>query len=196
MQFNLSEITELMKGRRSVAPEFYSKRKVHKEQVELLLNNAIWAPNHGMTQPWRFVVINGEAKEKLALIAHSAMVEGKSSEEINPMKVQRMVDRIGAASVIIAIIHHRDRTSKVPEWEEVAAIGAAVQNLHLSAHAYGLAGFWATPGILHHPSLVHFLSLEEGQTCLGLFYVGYPLNHELKSHRKPIEYVAKWKWNE
>lgn len=196
MQFNLSEITELIRSRRSVAPEFFTSRKVHKEQVEVLLNNAIWAPTHGMTQPWRFMVINGEEKESLAKIAQHAMVEGKPMDEINPMKVERMVSRIKMASVVIAIILNREKTSKVPEWEEVAAIGAAVQNLHLSAHAYGLAGFWATPGILKHPSVMDFLSLEEGQTCLGFFYLGYPQTHELKSHRKPIEYVAKWKWDE
>ncbi len=196
MQFNLSEITELIRSRRSVAPEFFTSRKVHKEQVELLLNNAIWAPTHGMTQPWRFIVINGEEKESLAKIAQYALVEGKSADLINPMKVERMVSRIITASVVIAIILNREKTAKVPEWEEVAAIGAAVQNLHLSAHAYGLAGFWATPGILKHPAVVDFLSLEEGQTCLGFFYLGYPQTLDLKSHRKPIEYVVKWKWNE
>ncbi len=196
MHYNLSEITDLIKNRRSVAPEHYTTRKIHKEQVELLLNNAIWAPNHGMTQPWRFVVINGNKKAALADLAYQAMVEGKSADEINPVKLERMVNRLNLASVVIAIIHQRDATAKVPEWEEIAAIGAAVQNLHLTAHAYGLAGFWATPGILPNQNIRAFLELESNQFCKGFFYLGYPAGNDHKSHRKPIEYVTKWKWDE
>jgi nitroreductase len=196
MHYNLSEITDLIKNRRSVAPEHYTTRKIHKEQVELLLNNAIWAPNHGMTQPWRFVVINGNNKAALAGLAYQAMIEGKSADEINPVKLERMVNRLNMASVVIAIIHQRDAAAKVPEWEEIAAIGAAVQNLHLTAHAYGLAGFWATPGILQNQNIRAFLELENNQFCKGFFYLGYPAVNDYKSHRKPIEYVTKWKWDE
>ena len=54
MRFNLSEVTELIRERRTIVPEQFSDRKVHKEQLELILNNAQWAPTHGNTQPWRF----------------------------------------------------------------------------------------------------------------------------------------------
>ena len=56
MRYNLSEITELIRNRRTIYPEQFSDRKVHLEQIELILNNAQWAPTHGNTQPWRFVV--------------------------------------------------------------------------------------------------------------------------------------------
>ena len=65
MKYNLSEINELIKDRRTIYPEFFSERKVHKEQIELLLNNAIWAPSHGLTQPWRFKVFMDEGKVRL-----------------------------------------------------------------------------------------------------------------------------------
>ena len=56
MLFNLSEINELIRSRRTIYPEQFSDRKVHIEQIEVLLNNAQWAPTHGNTQPWRFKV--------------------------------------------------------------------------------------------------------------------------------------------
>ena len=56
MKYNLSEITDLIKNRRTIYPEQYSDRKIHKEQIEVLLNNAIWAPSHGLTQPLAFKV--------------------------------------------------------------------------------------------------------------------------------------------
>jgi nitroreductase len=196
MQYNLSEITDLIRSRRSIAPEHFSGRKVHREQVELLLNNAIWAPNHGLTQPWRFIVMNGTALEELAVIAELAAVKGKKPEEINEKKVERMLSRMRSTSVAIAVIYHPHESGKVPEWEELAAIGAAVQNLHLTAHAYGLAGFWSTPKVMQTDEIRAHLNLEDMQSCKGIFYIGYPTEGEYKSHRRPLEYCTKWRWDE
>ena len=66
MKYNLSEITEVIKNRRTIYPEMYSSRKVHKEIIEDLLNNAIWAPTHGNTQPWRFKVFMGFGLNRLS----------------------------------------------------------------------------------------------------------------------------------
>ena len=60
MKFNLSEITELIRSRRSIRPESFSSRKIQRDQIELMLNNAQWAPNHGKTEPWRFIVFESE----------------------------------------------------------------------------------------------------------------------------------------
>ena len=60
MRHNLSEVTELMRDSRSISPERFSSRKVHKEVVELMLTNATWAPTHGMPQPWRFAAYVGD----------------------------------------------------------------------------------------------------------------------------------------
>lgn len=65
MRHNLSEIIELIKDRRTIYPEFYSNRPVHKEQIEVILNSAIWAPSHKLTQPWRFKVFMDEGKQRL-----------------------------------------------------------------------------------------------------------------------------------
>ena len=66
MKYNLSEITDVIKNRRTIYPKFFSSRKVHKEIVEHLLNNATWAPTHGNTQPWKFQVYMGDSREKLS----------------------------------------------------------------------------------------------------------------------------------
>ena len=194
MRYNLSEITDLIRNRRSIAPENFGSRKVFKEQVELLLTNASWAPTHVLTQPWRFVVFNDQSKIDLAEVAFFCATNGKDPKDINLNKVQRMKERILSASVVVAVNMHRDPAEKVPEWEEVAAIGAAVQNLHLTATAYGLAGFWATPAVIKHSAMRDFLQLNEGTSCLGFFYLGYPKDDlEAKSHRKPLEYVTTWR---
>ena len=66
MKYNLSEITAVIKDRRTIFPEMFSDRKVHREQIEAILNNAIWAPTHGLTQPWTFTVFSGDGLQKLS----------------------------------------------------------------------------------------------------------------------------------
>ena len=65
MKYNLSEVRDLIKDRRTIYPIQFSERKVHKEIIEELLNSAIWAPTHGMSQSWRFRVYREEGLQKL-----------------------------------------------------------------------------------------------------------------------------------
>ena len=65
MRHILSDATALLRDRRSIQPERMSTRPVHREILELALTNATWAPSHGMTQPWRFVVYHGEGAQRI-----------------------------------------------------------------------------------------------------------------------------------
>lgn len=192
MRHNLSEVTELIKDRRTIYPEFFSTRKVHREQVELLLNNAIWAPSHGMTQPWRFKVFMEEGKDKLGNFFEEMYLKHVAAEKQNPLKLARMQDRPKAASAVIAICMKRQEEERISELDEIMAIAAAVQNMHLTATAYGLAAFWSTPGFMKTDDMKEFLGLGEKDKCLGFFYLGYPKNEWPKGRRKPIEYVTEW----
>ena len=63
---------------------------------------------------------------------------------------------------------------KIPEIEEVAAVACAVQNMHLTASAAGLAAKWSSPPVCYMPEINDFLGLAPTDKCLGLFYVGWP----------------------
>lgn len=192
MRHNLSEITEVIKDRRTIYPEFYSDRKVHKEQIELLLNNAIWAPTHGMTQPWRFQVFMDEGKDKLGEFMRELYLKKVPKEDQKEIKLNRNTDRPKRASAVIAICMERQKEERIPEIEEVEAVACAVQNMYLTCSAYGLGGFWSTPKLIYTQEMNDFLGLGKKDKCLGLFYVGYPGQEWPKGQRKPIEYVTKW----
>lgn len=192
MKYNLSEITDLIKDRRTIYPEQFSDRKVHREQIERILNNAIWAPTHGNTQPWRFKVFTESALEMLSDFLANWYVENTSEADFNTVKFQRMRERPLNSSVVIAICMERQPEGKIPEVEEIEAVACAVQNMHLTCTAYGLGGFWASPKVIYTPAMNTFLGLGEQDKCLGLFYIGYPSIEWPKAHRKPIEYVTEW----
>jgi len=192
MRYNLSEITTVIRDRRTIYPEFFSDRKVHREQIELLLNNAIWAPSHGLTQPWRFTVFAEDARHRLAEYLCDTYKQ-ISGENFNEMKYARFQERPLKASAVIAIGMSPDPKAKIPEIEEIEAVACAVQNMHLTATAQGLAFFWSSPKFLYDRGHTDFMGFGKDAKILGLIYIGYPQGEWPKGQRKPIEYISTWK---
>lgn len=193
MKYNLSEITEVIKNRRTIYPEQYSDRKIHREIIEDVLNNAVWAPTHGKTQPWRFVVYMDESKIELSDFLSNSYSEKFTGEDYNEMKFNKLKNRPLSAPVVIAIVMTPDPNNKILEIEEIEAVACAVQNMHLTCTAYGIGGFWSTPKFIYTKEMNEFLEINEKDKCLGLFYMGYPAIEWPKGQRKPIEYLTTWK---
>ena len=192
MKYNLSEVTEVIRNRRTIYPEQYSDRKVHEEQITSILNNALWAPTHGMTQPWRFKVYRGEAKTRLGTFIAANYKENAPPEKFSTTKHAKYSNRPEKASAVIAICMKRQESQKIPEIEEIEAVACAVQNMHLTCTAYGLGGFWSTGGGVYGEAMHEFLHLEADERCLGFFYIGYPDIEWPKGQRRPLEYVTEW----
>ena len=193
MRFNLSEINELIRERRTIYPEQFTDRKVHREQIEVILNNAQWAPTHGNTQPWRFKVFMGEEqRQNLSQFMGKTYLELTPVETQNDMKLAKMMRRPTISSVVIAVCMQRQAEEKILELEEIEAVACAIQNMHLTCTAYGLGGFWSTPKLIYSQEMNTFLGLNEKDKCLGLFYIGYPAIEWPKAHRRPLDYTTEW----
>ncbi len=164
-------INDIIKNRRATPPRFLAKNEIPNEIIHQLLENANWAPNHKNTEPWRFKVYTGESKQKLADEIFSLVIGKKElGEQIIIQKVEKFISGLNRVPVVIAIIMERDIAKRVPEWEEIAAVSMAVQNMWLSATAMNLGTFWATPQFL--PLLSEILDLNSRQKALGFLYVG------------------------
>ena len=194
MRFNLSEINELIRNRRTIYPEQFSSRKVHREQIEIILNNAQWAPTHGNTQPWRFKVFLGEEhRQELSQFLGKTYQEIVPEEAQSDLKLAKLMRRPLITSAVIAVCMERQPEETILEMEEIEAVACAIQNMHLTCTAYGLGAFWATPGIIYSKQMNTYLGLGEKDKCLGLFFIGYPDIEWPKAHRRPIEYTTEWK---
>jgi len=192
MKFDLSEVSAVIRARRTIYPEQYTDRVVQREMVERMINNAIWAPTHGKTQPWRFKVYSGAGRESLKAIVQNLYETHTPAEKQSPAALGRMLDRIDKTSVLIALVMSRSEEGKIPEIEEVEAVACAAQNLLLTATAYGLGAFWSTPGFLSKPDATAAFGYKADDKVLGLIYLGYPSVEWPESHRKPLEYVTEW----
>ena len=164
-------ISEIIENRRATPPRFLQEEKISKETITQLLESANWAPNHKKTEPWRFKIYTGDAKQELADEVHRFLKDKAETEEIVvPNKVEKLKSNLERVPVVIVIIMERDKAERIPEWEEIAAVSMAVQNMWLSATDKGLGAFWATPQFM--PLLENLLGLKPGQKALGFFYVG------------------------
>ena len=192
MKYNLSEITEVIKNRRTIYPEMYSSRKVHREIIEDILNNAIWAPTHGNTQPWRFKVFMGVGLNRLSGFQSNLYQELNTGVDFKELKFKKLKERPLKASAVIADCMKRDENLKILEIEEIEAVACAIQNMHLTCTAYGIGGFWSTSKLIYSQKTNAFLQIDDQDKCLGFFYIGYPEVSWPKGQRKPIEYVTEW----
>ncbi|SNR31760.1 nitroreductase family protein [Hymenobacter mucosus] len=184
-------VKQLIRGRRSMQPvQFEPGRVVPAALLRELLENATWAPTHKRTEPWHFVVFGGEGRQKLATF-QSELYREKAGEKFQQNKFEKLAASPLLSSHVIAI--GLKRNLEVPVVEEVAAVACAVQNLHLSAVAYGLAGFWSSGGVTYLEEAKPFFGLGPQDQLLGFFFLGYPKpDATARSIRKPLDEKVTW----
>lgn len=187
MKTYTGEINEIIRHRRTIYPEQFSEKKVPKEFILNLLENARWAPNHGMTQPWHFKVFYEKGIRKFVDF-HAQNLNEKFTQE----KFVKFKDRAEKTSAIIAVCMRRQATGKIPEIEEIEAVACAVQNMFLTASASGIGFYWGSGALTYSGEMKTFLGLGENDKCLGMIFLGYPSGGWPDGHRRPVENFTDW----
>ena len=187
--FNSTLVNKLIRSRRSVFPKMYNDQPIAKEIIQEILESANTAPTHKLTQPWRFKVFRGKALRALGGELAKRYKE-RAGDHFKETKYLKTLKKPTQSACVIAICMQRDLDERVPEWEEVAAVACAVQNMWLSCTAYGIGSYWSSPKTI---SDVHkFLNLKEEEYCLGFFYMGYYDAEIPASPRNPVSEKVVW----
>jgi len=192
-KFNTTEVNNLIHERRSVFPRDYSGQVVDDDIIRQMLENANWAPSHKLTEPWRFVVFSGEGRRKLGnfqgeFYKKSTMANGTFNDE----RYHGLLTKPMESSHVIAIGMKRDEKKSVPEWEELGAVFCAIQNMHLTATAYGIGCYLSTGGITGEEGAKEFFGLGKEDKLCGFLHVGIPSKEPMNSKRKPIASKTTW----
>lgn len=184
----MTDPMELLLTRRSVGK--VRSDPVSRELVVELLVAAVQAPNHHLTEPWRFVVLTGGARRQIGE-AHAAAVRRKRpgcGEDV----VAREAARLERAPVVIACLVIGDGADPVTAREDRDAVAAAIQNLLLAAHARGLATMWRTGEIVDEPEVRSSLRLGPADAIVGFVYLGLADVVPPPRQRRPVEDVVEW----
>lgn len=159
-----------------------------REHIEAIIRAGTRAPDHGRLRPWRFVVLEGDARVKLG-DAMAAMLVSKFPETPAAHLDAERGKPLRAPTIIV--VAAKIMKGKIPEIEQVTAVGAAVQNMLLAAHALGYGAMWKTGGAAYDANVKALLGLAPEDHIVSLLYLGTAtLPGPLV--RAPTEGVVSW----
>jgi nitroreductase len=190
---DVEKFNQLIKNRRSVFPKDYSGERVDDAIIQQMMENANWAPTHKLTEPWRFVVFTGDGLKKLAdfqseCYRQVTTVDGSFQEDrYLGLKTKPM-----ESSHIIAVGMKRDDKKSVPEWEELGAVFCAIENMYLTATAYGVGCYLSTGGITNFEEAKSFFGLSVADKLCGFLHIGMPKVDRKEGQRRSINEKVRW----
>jgi nitroreductase len=161
------DILDVIRARRTIGK---STGDVSRATIYELIEAATWAPNHKLTQPWRFTVVSGSARERLGMVwaqraaasieepARAAFIAGEAAK---PLRAPAMI-----------VVSTCTSTDPVRAEEDLTATAAAVQNMLLAAEAKGLCAAWKTGKIIYDAGVKEFLGLHRDDRIVAMVYLG------------------------
>lgn len=167
---------------------------VDRALIEQMIEAATWAPNHHLTEPWKFIVMTGEGRRILG-DAYAAITQeglGELDEAALAERLDKERAKAYRSPVVIAAVCSPSDNARAVLAEELAASHAAVQNLLLAAHALGLGAVWRSGDPMYHPHMHQAFGLGERESLVGLIFIGYPDMKELAGRRQPAESKTEW----
>tara|TARA_Y100000588_G_scaffold198643_1_gene212437 strand:- start:8815 stop:9384 length:570 start_codon:yes stop_codon:yes gene_type:complete len=186
------EVLEAITTRRSVFK--FKPEPVPIEAIQRVFGYGIWAQNHHLTEPWRFIVLGTETKEALAK-RYSEIQEAKAAEGVDDAARQVLADagykKFHSKPTIVAVSCVQDG-DEIQNREDYAAACCAMQNVALAAWSEGIGMQWSTGPITLEDETYELLGVErEKEYIIGFFYTGYP-EEVLEGKRKPFEEVFRY----
>jgi nitroreductase len=166
------EVEQAIRTRRT--HKVFAAEPVPRELLDELFELARWAPNHHLTNPWRFRVLGPEALERLKQAA-GPEAAGK-------------LDR---APTLVAVTAVRS-DDPLGDEEDLLATASATYALLLAAHARGLAGYWRTPGVLRSDAGLEALGIGRDERFVGLVHLGLPRQDKEPPERAPVAEIVEY----
>ena len=182
-------LIDTIKNRRNT--KRFQLKDVNRSDIEMLLESAIWAPNHRNTEPWRFYVVEKGSSLRAEIAKDMIRLrEEKSEKELDDKQKKSIHDQISGAPSLIFVFSLSSENEEIAE-ENYAATCCAIQNIQLTATSLGLGVGWSTGNVAKIRNMNQILGTDEDLKIAGVLTVGYPEALVPKT-RKDYETVTKW----
>lgn len=166
-----AETLALLARRRSSKLMHLAEPAPSSAELDALIALAARVPDHGKLGPWRFVIIDGEARAR----AGTALAEVvRNDEGVDETRLEFVRNTFMRAPSCVMVVSSPKESKKVPEWEQQLSAGAVCYNLLLAAHALGYAGCWLTEWHAFDARAARALGLAENERVAGFVYLGTP----------------------
>ena len=183
------EILDIIKNRRNT--KIFEDREIDNSQIEILLESAIWAPNHRNTEPWRFYVVGkGSSLRNKISEGIISLQESSSGNKLTQDQKDKIYDQIYSSPLLIFVYSLLGENDEITE-ENYGAVCCAIQNIQLTATEMGLGVGWATGKICKISNLDEIFKLKDQLKIVGVLSVGYPKSNSKKT-RKDFKTITTW----
>jgi len=161
------------------------------EDLKRIMEAGMRVPDHGRLTPWRFIVIRGDAREKLGDVIAEAYK--KNNPDAIEEQVEIEQERLTRAPVVIAVVSRVQKEHKIPEWEQILSSGAACQTMLIAAQSIGYAAQWLTEWYAYDANVKQAIGAESGDEIAGFLYLGNGTG-ELSDRARPAydDIVSEW----
>jgi nitroreductase len=181
------ETFEAIRTRRTIGK---SSGDVSREAITELIEAATWAPNHKLTQPWRFTVVTGTARERLGEVwGREAAANAEPAMRAAVMEGEARKPLRAPAVIVVST---RTDANPVTAEEDLTATAAAVQNLLLAAHAKGLSAAWKTGKIVYNAEVKRFLGIDQSDRVIAFVYLGAVAKEEPAARDRRVASTITW----
>src|SRR5450755_118590 len=167
-------VFETITNRRSIGK--MTEQRPTLQQIEHILEAATHAPNHHKVEPWRFIVLAGDARAALGEVMAEALavrLREVTHDKLSAM-LQKERTKLLRSPVVIAAIAEKPTQPNVLQIENIEAVAAAVQNMLLTAEEMGLAAMWRTGDAAFDPRVKQWLGITPEDAIVAFVYLGYP----------------------
>ncbi|HWM83205.1 MAG TPA: nitroreductase [Pseudolabrys sp.] len=171
-QFSSPLQPDTLQTRRSVRPIDLHEPGPTAAEIDTLLTVASRVPDHGKLAPWRFILFEGEARQRAGEIIAAVFVANRPDATDDQITFERQ--RLSRAPLVIAVVSRAAPHVKIPEWEQLMSAGAAAMNLVTAANALGYASSWLTEWYAYDRAVVDKFGLAPHERIVGFVHIGTP----------------------
>ena len=161
---------DLLRARRSVPPMLMSGPGPTRAELDAILAIAARVPDHGKLAPWRFIVIEGEARARIGEVIAAAYAADHPEADAKRLEMERA--RLAHAPTVVALVSRAGPHIKIPDWEQVLSAGAAAMNLVVAANASGFVTAWLTEWFGYDRRVLDALGLAPTEKLAGFVHIG------------------------
>lgn len=166
------------------------------EHLNTILQAALAAPDHAGLRPWRFIVIQGEARRRLGEVYAASALQDKP--DTPPAELDAIREKALRAPMIVAVVAAIKPNPKVPVREQILSAGAAAHAMLLAANALGYGSIWLTGRFAEDPYVYKELGLKEGEQIVAFIHLGTPgpgseiTRRKIQNRPRPADYTVEW----
>lgn len=165
----MNQQLQLLK-RRSTPAKVLTEPAPDDTQLQQILEFALYAPDHGRLNPYRFIIIRGEARYKLSRVFGEAVK--RRDPDVSDDYLKKQMDKPLRSPLIVVVVASPIESPKIPRIEQILSAGSAAHAILLASNAFGYGSIWLTGDNAYDDYVKNALAVSDQEEIVGFIYLG------------------------